>query len=103
VQTIVTPDAQAPRHIHQTKFLRMPEVLNFRARSRSSLYRDVAVGLFPPPISIGPRCSAWVESEVELILRAQVAGASPDEIRQLVARVVTARAQIMPIAAERSL
>jgi prophage regulatory protein len=77
-------------------FLRLPALLSKRGRKRSSHFRDIKAGLFPPPVALGPRCSGWPEHEVDLLLRAQIAGASPDEIRSLVARLIAARAELMP-------
>jgi prophage regulatory protein len=78
------------------RFLRLPAVLDCRARKRSTHYRDIADGLFPPPIHLGLRCSAWPEHEVDAILRAQIAGASSDELRGLVVRLVAERARLAP-------
>ena len=86
----------APSRPFELRFLRLPELLPRRGRSRSSHWRDVKSGLFPPPVALGARCSGWPVHELEVILGAQIAGASPDEIRTLVARLVAARAQLMP-------
>jgi len=85
-----------PSRLFEFRFLRLPELIARGARKRSSLFRDIKAGLFPPPIPLGPRCSGWPEHEVDLVLRARIAGASPDEIRALVARLVAARADLMP-------
>lgn len=60
-------------------------------RSVPSFYRDIAGGLFPPPLRLGPRRSAWLRSEVAAVNAARVRGASQDEIKQLVHRLVEAR------------
>lgn len=80
----------------ELRFLRLPELLARRGRSRSSHFRDVAAGLYPPPVTLGARCSGWPAHEADLVLRAQIAGASPDEVRALVAQLVAARAELMP-------
>jgi prophage regulatory protein len=74
-----------------TKLLRLPAVLDRCARTRSAHYRDVADGLFTPPVRLGSRCSAWPEHEVDALLRAQIAGASPRELRALVTRLIAER------------
>jgi len=71
--------------------LRLPAVLAATGRSRSSLYADVKAGLFVAPIKIGRRASAWPSDEVAAIIRARIAGATEDEIRELVAQLVAAR------------
>jgi prophage regulatory protein len=32
---------------------------------RSTIYKYIAEGMFPKPVSLGARAVAWVESEVE--------------------------------------
>lgn len=46
------------------RLLRMPEVLERVAFSRSSLYRAFESGRFPSPVKLGQRSVAWRESEV---------------------------------------
>ena len=45
----------------QYRLIKLPEVESITGKSRSSIYGDTT---FPRPIKIGPRASAWVESEV---------------------------------------
>jgi predicted DNA-binding transcriptional regulator AlpA len=48
-----------------SRLLDFPEVsAKLCKRSRVSIWRDVKHKGFPPPIKIGPRRVAWVESEV---------------------------------------
>ncbi len=47
------------------KLLRLPEVKKRTAKSKSTIYKDIAEGTFASPVKIGPRASAWVESEVQ--------------------------------------
>lgn len=74
-----------------TKILRCPTVQAKSGRSRSSLYADIAAGVFVPPVKIGLRASGWPEHEVEAILASRVAGKSDEEIRALVRDLVSAR------------
>lgn len=60
-------------------------------RGRSTTWRDVRAGLMPPSIALGPKCQAWVESEVDAVLAARVAGATEGQIKQLVKQLVAAR------------
>jgi prophage regulatory protein len=62
--------------------------------SLSSLWAAEKRGEFPPRIKIGDRAAAFVESEVEQILTARIAGASSDEIRRLVQRIVAGRSAL---------
>lgn len=45
--------------------LRLPAVKSRTGLSRTSVYKKIALGEFPPPIRLGARAVAWVESEVE--------------------------------------
>jgi prophage regulatory protein len=71
--------------------LRLPGVRARYPKSRSSLYADIARGLFVPPIALGPRCVGWPAHEVEAILEARVAGASTDMLKHLVRNLVAQR------------
>ena len=73
-------------------FNRLPRVRDRTGWSRSEIYRRVGLGLLPPPIPLGPRCSVWVESEIDEVLRAIVAGANQDQLRSLVSELVSRRA-----------
>jgi prophage regulatory protein len=46
------------------RLLRLAEVVERTGLSRSSLYAAIQRGTFPGPVKIGPRSSAWPESEI---------------------------------------
>lgn len=71
--------------------LRLPAVLQARGRSRSAHYLDIQQGLFTPPVAIGFRAVGYPDYEVEALIAARIAGKSNDDIRKLVAELVTAR------------
>jgi prophage regulatory protein len=81
------------------RLLRLPQVLDRRARTRSAHYNDIACGTFTPPVHMGARCSAWPEHEVDAIIRAQIAGASDEDLRKLVMQLLADRAQLQRDAA----
>ncbi len=54
------------------KFIRLPIVESRTGHKRSWLYREAAKGNFPAPVKVGARSSAWVESEVEAWIQAQI-------------------------------
>ena len=56
------------------------------------IYGRIKKGLLPPPIKYGARTSVWPENEIEACTRAIIAGAPPDEMRQLVQGMVQQRA-----------
>ena len=56
------PEATTPRQ--KERLMRLPEVLRLVGVSRSTLYRWVKAGRFPPPVLLGPRAVAWWASQV---------------------------------------
>ena len=63
---------------------------------RSTCLSQVSDKLLPPPIRIGARAVAWVESEVDTVLRARIEGRTPHQLRELVATIVAARQGTQP-------
>lgn len=51
------------------RFLRLNAVLDKTGLSRSTLYRKIEDGTFPRQITIGARCVAWLESDIEEWMR----------------------------------
>lgn len=47
------------------RFLKLKEVMEKSALSRSAIYRKMNDGEFPQSVSLGDRAVAWVESEVQ--------------------------------------
>ena len=45
------------------KLIRLPEVLDRTALKKTSVYKLITEGDFPPPVKVGSM-SAWVEQEV---------------------------------------
>lgn len=52
--------------------------------------------LHPPRIALTPRKNVWVRSEIEAWERARAAGATDEQVRELVRQMVAARADGMP-------
>ena len=50
------------------KLLRLSAVLSLVPISRSAWYAGVKDGKFPPPIKLGPKTSAWRESDVNRLI-----------------------------------
>ncbi|MGH8856580.1 MAG: helix-turn-helix transcriptional regulator [Polaromonas sp.] len=66
------------------RLLRKGGVLEKFNICNSTLYIQVAGGLFPAPVKIGPRASAWPEREVDAVISARIAGKTVDQIKALV-------------------
>ena len=47
------------------KILRLPIVKAKVGLGRSTIYAQVSQGVFPKPVSIGPRAIGWVDSEID--------------------------------------
>ena len=54
----------------QYRLIKLPEVERITGKGRTSIYSD---STFPRPIKIGPRASAWVESEVTAWIESRIA------------------------------
>lgn len=47
------------------KIIRLKDVIGSTGLGRSTVYKYVAEGTFPRPVSLGDRCVGWLESEVQ--------------------------------------
>lgn len=79
-------------------FVREKALVQRLGRSRSSIWRDVAAQLLPPPIRWGVRNLVWLESEVDTVAAAVVAGLTAAEIRAIVFELVQQRANALDVA-----
>lgn len=77
----------------QTSLLRLPQVVKLRGRSRSQTYVDIQAGTLTPPIAprAGRQCSVWPSDEIEILIQAEIRGASDAELKALVQRLITQR------------
>ena len=73
------------------RFLRMREVSKRCGLSRPTLYRNIAAGIFPKPVRIGLKASGWPEHEVGAVTDAVSGGATPEQLRELVQRLLEDR------------
>jgi len=64
--------------------LRLPDVKKAIGLSRSTIYLQVARGLFPAPVRISTRAVGWLSDEIDAIRAARIDGKTDDEIRTLV-------------------
>jgi len=54
------------------RIIRLKEVMDSTGLARSTIYKYVAEGSFPGPISLGDRCVGWLEAEVQEWILARV-------------------------------
>ena len=71
--------------------LRLPAVKSATGLSRSTLYLRISNGVFTHPVSLGARAVGWPAHEVAALNAARIAGKPETEIRELVAKLESAR------------
>jgi len=74
--------------------IRRKEVEGKTGLKHSMIYDLIKKGELVEPIKIGERAVAWIESEIDVINAARMAGQSNDEIRELVKTLTAKRQQI---------
>lgn len=92
--TIATPSdipKFTPAALVPNALLRTPDVCAVTGMARPTLYEAMAKGLFPRPIKLGAKSSAWPALEVNKMLAARIAGKSEDELKALVIELTEAR------------
>ncbi|NOH79514.1 AlpA family phage regulatory protein [Vibrio sp. RE86] len=75
-------------HSTPARIIRKSEVLERLQISKSTLYRQITMGTFVPPISLGARAVGFIEHEVQAIIDARVQ-AKP--IKEVVATLIARR------------
>lgn len=64
-------------------------------RSTASIYNNIRDGLWTKPVPIGLRSVGWPSYEVEAINKYRIAGASDEQIRELVKRLHAKRSELL--------
>jgi prophage regulatory protein len=82
------------------RLLRLPDVESLSGLKATSIYGMGKSGLFPPPIKLTTRSSAWPEHEIAAVNAARIAGHTDTEIKALVRRLVAARSTLPAQTAE---
>lgn len=54
------------------RILRIKVVSEITGLARSTVYKYIAEGIFPKPISLGGRCVGWLECEVHAWIQSRV-------------------------------
>jgi prophage regulatory protein len=73
------------------RIIRRKQVEYESGLSRSTIYLRIAQGLWPRPVSIGPRAVGWPAREVAAMNAARISGATESELRTLVQSLVRER------------
>ncbi|WP_298941218.1 AlpA family phage regulatory protein [uncultured Psychromonas sp.] len=80
---------------HPLNIIRMLELAERFSMAKSSAYDRIANGLIAPGISLGGRSKGYLESEVNAVLKAMIAGKSEAEIKALVCELVKQRQDLV--------
>ena len=75
--------------------LRLPAIKTSTGLSRSTIYLRIAQGVFTKPVSLGGRAVGWPASEVAALNAARIAGKPDSAIRELVAKLESARKAVV--------
>ena len=73
------------------KYIPVNDVLRRMDGSKSTLYAKMDKGLFPQAVKIGERRVAWLEHEIDAMMRAYVSSPSEEELRAFVKKLEAKR------------
>ncbi len=68
----VTASKIEPGSAPPPRLLRLPEVMSRVGLRRSAIYQRMSEGRFPKCRTLGPKCSVWVEAEINAWIQAIV-------------------------------
>ena len=71
------------------------DVLSQFSISNTTLHERINEGLLPPSVSTGARSVAWVQQELDSVLKAMIAGKSKEEIKALIVHLVEQRSKLV--------
>ena len=69
-------------------------------RSTASIYNNINAGLWTRPVRIGQRSVGWPSDEVIAVNKARIAGATDEQLRELVIRLHAKRSALLKEALE---
>jgi len=58
----------------QNRLIRIKTVMDMTGKSRSAIYADMAAGVFPRSIALGPKSVAWSEAAIVEWIEAKIKG-----------------------------
>ena len=76
---------------------RKSELLPRIGLSRSNLHNKIQLGLWCPPISLGERAVGYIKYESDEVLSAYINGFTPEEIKELVQKLVSERRDLLEV------
>jgi prophage regulatory protein len=60
----------------ENSFLRLPQVIQITALSRSTIYDHMDQGTFPKQFKIGPRAAGWLASDIQKWIDGRISGSA---------------------------
>lgn len=69
------------------RILKLSDALGRYGKKETSYREDMAAGLAPQLIKIGPRAVGIPEHELNLVIQARIASLTNDEIRKIVSKI----------------
>lgn len=79
----------------ERRLIRLPQVLDIVACSKTEVYRLIRAGKFPKPVPLGARSSAWLVDEVQAFVADRIAEREKGGDRsELGRRLVRSRAAV---------
>jgi prophage regulatory protein len=79
---------------NQPRILRRPEVLALTGWSKSTLYNRIKSQHFIKSIALGERSIGFISYEVDSVIKAMFEEKTPEQIKQLVSKLIKQRKQI---------
>ncbi|CZF77204.1 Prophage CP4-57 regulatory protein (AlpA) [Grimontia celer] len=75
----------------QSSLLRSAQAASVLGVSKATLYKHIQMGILPASIKMGPGSVAWLESELDAVISARIAGYSESDIKELVSQITAQR------------
>ncbi|WP_138923770.1 helix-turn-helix transcriptional regulator [Sulfitobacter sp. BSw21498] len=81
----------SPAALVPNALLRTPDVCAVTGMARPTLYEAMQRGIFPRPIKLGEKSSAWGAAEVNMWCAYRLAGKTENQLKDLVVQLTEAR------------
>ena len=69
------------KQLEERRIIRIDEVSQLTGLARSTIYKKVSEGSFPPPVRLGARSVGWRLTDIDLWLQAPERQWDPSEVR----------------------
>ena len=69
------------KQLEERRIIRIDEVSQLTGLARSTIYKKVSEGSFPPPVRLGARSVGWRLTNIDLWLQAPERQWDPPEVR----------------------